>query len=390
MKSSIEPSARGDPPAYAWVDSAAAFDGALEAIGSASRIAIDTEGDSLYHYFEKVCLLQISTRSETFLLDPLALRDLSGLAPILADPGVEKVFHAAGYDLSCLRRDYGFQFRNLYDTHLAAQLLGYEQLGLGVLLEKFLGVVHSKGRQRDDWSRRPLEREQLEYAATDTHHLLELRDLLQAELEAKERLEWALEEFEVSAAASPPGREFDPEGFRRIKGSRDLRLRELAVLRALYLLRDRCARELDLPPFKVLNDSVLVDLARHPPASAQALIGRRGLSYRVTRRFSGEIFRTIEEARAQDASFLVLPRRPPFKPPSREGRQRLERLKAWRAAKGRELGLHVGVVFPGWLLDTLAASPPSDLVELERLEGMRRWRARLFGCEILELVSKTA
>jgi len=371
---------------YSWIDSPAAFERALETIRGEPRIAVDTEADSLYHYFEKVCLLQISTPAETFILDPLALTDLRRLAPVMADPGIEKVFHAAGYDLYSLRRDYGFEFRNLYDTHLAAQFAGHEQLGLDTLLEKLLGVAHSKGRQRDDWSRRPLQPEQLDYAATDTHHLLELRDVLEAELEAKGRREWAREEFEISAAALVPAREFDPEGFRRIKGSRDLQLGELAVLRALYLLRDRLARELDVPPFKVMNDSAMMDLAQRPPVSAQSLAGRPGLSHRVGRKYAAEVYGAISEARAADPSFLIQPRRRALRPDAAV-KMRVERLKRWRLEKGRELGLHVGVVFPGWMLDALAAAPPSDLVQLESFEGMRRWRARLFGLEILQLVS---
>jgi ribonuclease D len=214
----------------------------------ASRIAIDIEADSLYHYFEKVCLIQISSDSETFILDPLAIRDLSALGPIMADPGVEKVFHAANYDLYCLRRDYGFHFKYIFDTHVAAQLAGFEHLGLDALLEKLLAVTHSKRRQRDDWSRRPLEPEQLEYAAMDTHHLLHIRDLLEKQLGDKGRMYWAREEFDLIAETEASEREFDPEGFRRIKGSRDLPWQQLAVLRALYLLRDRYARELDAPP----------------------------------------------------------------------------------------------------------------------------------------------
>src|SRR5262245_12966508 len=135
---------------YSWIDTPAAFERVLQAIQGESRIAVDTEADSLYHYFEKVCLLQISTPADPFILDPFALTDLGRLAPVMADPGIEKVFHAAGYDLYSLRRDYGFEFRNLYDTHVAAQLAGHEQLGLDSLLEKLLGIAHSKGRQRDD------------------------------------------------------------------------------------------------------------------------------------------------------------------------------------------------------------------------------------------------
>jgi ribonuclease D len=361
----------------------------LEALVPASRVAVDIEADSLYHYMEKVCLIQISSDRDTFILDALAVRSLNALGRILEDPAVEKVFHAASYDLYCLRRDYGFSFCNIFDTHLAAQLMGYEQLGLDALLERLLGVAHSKRRQRDDWSRRPLLPEQLEYAAMDTQHLLELRDLLEQQLRKKGRLSWAQEEFKALADLETQEREFDPEGFRRIKGSRDLPLQQLAVLRALYLLRDRFAREIDVPSFKVINNSVLLDLARRPPRSPREIFKRPGISLRVARRFSREICRAIESARSEDPSFLTLPVRDSGKPPSKEAKARTEILKRWRREKAEELQLHVGVIFPGTLLEKMAAFPPADLTVLEEMPGMRHWRVQEFGKEILRLLRST-
>ncbi len=371
---------------YTWVAAPGPLQKMLQALKLSPRIAVDIEADSLYHYFEKVCLIQISTDEHTFVLDPLALHDLSSLGPIMADSSVEKVFHAATYDIFSLRRDFAFSFSNIFDTHAAAQLLGYPQLGLSALMEKLLGVVHSKHRQRDDWSRRPLDGQQLQYAAMDTHHLLAIRDLLDAELRVKGRREWALEEFGIAATVRIQEKEFDPEGFRRIKGSRDLTLQELAALRSLYLLRDRLARETDLPPFKVVNNSVLVELARKPPSSPRALWGRPGISTRVARKFSGLIYHAIAAAHSQDPSFLTLPSGTPWKPPPRKARDRLERLRIWRESKARKLGLHVGVVCPGDLLEAIALFPPPDQEALERLDGMRRWRAKEFGPEILQIV----
>ncbi|MBZ5497607.1 MAG: HRDC domain-containing protein [Acidobacteriia bacterium] len=384
-----ESTAAAHPTPFTWVATADAFLHMVGLLVPARRVAIDIEADSLYHYFEKVCLIQISSDSETFVLDPLAIRDLKALGPIMADQAVEKVFHAANYDLFCLRRDYSFSFRNLFDTHIAAQLLGYEQLGLDALLERLSGIAHSKRRQRDDWSRRPLAVEQLEYAAMDTHHLLQLRDLLEQQLRDKGRLSWAREEFEYLAEMETQEREFDREGFRRIKGSRELPLQQLAVLRALYLLRDRYARELDVPPFKVMNNSVLMELAHRPPRSPREMFNRPGVSFRVARRFGGEIFRAIERARAEDPSSLTLPARSAGKTPSREAKIRLEELRRWRRAKAEALRLHVGVIFPGTLLEILASFPPANPTELEGVTGMRRWRVQEFGNEILEILHHT-
>jgi ribonuclease D len=376
----------GSPTPYTLIATPERFQSMLECLMPASRIAIDMEADSLYHYYEKVCLIQISSDSYTFIIDPLAIRNAGEMAPLMRDPSVEKVFHAASYDIYCLSRDYSFLFANIFDTHLAAQLLGYEYLGLSALMEGLLGIHHSKRRQRDDWSHRPLETEQLEYAAMDTHHLLRLRDALEAELRLKGRLSWAQEEFEIAASAERREKEFDPEGFRRIKGNRDLSPQDQVVLRALYQFRDEIARKMDVPPFKVLNNSVLLDLVQKPPLLPEDMFNRRGISNRVARKYSASIIHVMAEARKESPSVLEMPARNNWKSPARAAKQRMEALKQWRKEKASELGLPVGVVFPANLLEILAAAPPSDLEALANLPGMRRWRTREFGEKLLKLL----
>jgi ribonuclease D len=252
------------------------------------------------------------------------------------------------------------------------------------MMETVLGVHHSKGCQRDDWSHRPLLAEQLEYAAMDTHHLLRLRDALEEELKQKGRLEWALEEFAAEVATERSEKEFDVEGFRRIKGFRALDTKERLALRTLYLFRDAAARKMDVPPFKVLNNSVLVDLAQKPPEAEPELFKRPGVSYRVARKFGAEIVELVKEAREQDPSILVLPPHPMGKPPSRAMKHRTELLKKWRLGKSEELKLQVGVVFPANLLESLAEAPPESIEDFMNFPGMRRWRVEQFGREILQ------
>jgi ribonuclease D len=385
----VLPNNEAAPPAptpYTIVSTAERFQGMLHSLMPVPRLAIDIEADSLYHYFEKVCLIQISTARDTFILDPLVISQIAELAPIMANPSVEKVFHAANYDVFCLRRDYGFVFANIFDTHIAAQLLGYEFLGLGALMEQLLGIYHSKRRQRDDWSQRPLESEQLEYAAMDTHHLLRLRDELESQLRKKGRLSWALEEFEIEAAAERQEKEFDAEEFRRIKGSRELSLQDQVVLRSLYMIRDKIARKLDVPPFKVMNNSILIDLVRRPPAQPREMFNRPGISYRVARKFAMDILDTIAEARNQDPAFIETPARNNWKPPNRAVKLRVEALRQWRKEKADHLKLHVGVVFPANILENLAMTPPANLGELANVPGMRQWRVREFGEELMGLL----
>jgi ribonuclease D len=252
------------------------------------------------------------------------------------------------------------------------------------MMEMLLGVHHPKGCQRDDWSRRPLLAEQLEYAAMDTHHLLKLRDTLEEQLRLKDRLEWALEEFAATAAVERSEKEFDPEGFRRIKGFQALDVRKRLALRALYLFRDEAARKFDAPPFKVINNSVLVDLARRPPLSAREMFKRRGISSRVARMFGAEIVSLIAASCADDPAILDMRPRPATKHPNRAARHLLEVLKKWRMEKSEELKLPVGVVFPTNLLESLASAPPANIDEFMTFPGIRRWRVREFGREILQ------
>jgi len=374
-------------PRYTFITSTEDFRKVRKQLGKSRRLAIDIEADSLYHYFEKVCLIQISSDRDTYILDPLNIEGIDSLAPMMADASVEKVFHAPSYDFYCLRRDYGFEFQNIFDTHIAAQFLGYEFLGLGALMEEILSIHHSKRRQRDDWSRRPLEMEQLEYAAMDTHHLLRLRDTLETELREKRRLEWAKEEFETAVTIERPPKEFDTEGYRRIKGCRELSLRDQGSLRALYLLRDRIARELDVPPFKVLNNSVLVDLAEKPPRSAKEMFHRPGISFRVARKYAGDILQAVRKARKQAPEPQQSTVRSSWKSQNRESKLRMTALRNWRKTKAEELNLNVGVVFPANLLENLSEDPPEDLNGLKNVPGIRQWRVREFGEEILELLN---
>jgi len=374
------------PPQYTWIATEEDLHRMLVILEKYPRIAVDIEADSLYHYFEKVCLIQFSSASDTFILDPLAVKNLGALTALMANPKIEKVFHASGYDIFCLKRDYGFSFSKIFDTHIAAQFVGYEFLGLGTLLDKLLGIHHSKRRQKDNWSIRPLSAEQIEYAAMDTHYLLPLRDMLEAQLREKGRLRWAQEEFEAATLNNSQERNFDPEGFRRIKGSRDLPIQSLAILRALYLLRDKYAREMDVPPFKVMHNSTLHDIASKPPKSQHEMFKRQGISRRVARKYGNEIIRAIAEAQAQDPSLLELPPRRSWKGFSREKAARLENLKLWRSEKAKQLGIQVGVVFPGSYLEILANAPPSKLDEMAQVPGMRRWRVDEFGEEVLKVL----
>ena len=239
----------------------------LDDISGVREIALDTEGASFHRFIDRIYLLQITTRERSAVIDPIPIGAPARLGEILEDPAVEVVFHDADYDLRLLHQDYGWHVRNIFDTRIAAQLLGIKSFGLAALLEDFFGVKLDKKHQRADWSLRPLTQGMLDYAAQDTRHLLDLRDELRSRLEKLGRLEWAREEFERLE-----GTKWDPEddgqNFLKIKGARDLTRRELALLRELVPWRDSVARELDRAAFRG---------HQHPPVSCVSFGAAQGL-----------------------------------------------------------------------------------------------------------------
>ncbi len=277
-----------------FVADAAALGALVDRLRGEPIIALDTESNSFHVYRERVCLLQVSTRTGDFVVDPLAV-DPAPLGEILCD-GRETVLHGADYDVRCLRREYGWRLPRLFDTMAAARRLGRAGLGLSALVEGQFGVRLSKSFQRADWGRRPLTPEQLTYAALDTHYLLPIYDALTAELGARGALDAARLEFDRIAGAEPKERVFDPEGWRRMKGGRELDEPGKAVLRALWIAREERARADDRPPFKVLAEEAMLELARRRPTDDEALARIPGVTPSVLRRMGGALRAAIAGA----------------------------------------------------------------------------------------------
>ena len=356
-------------------------------------IGVDTEADSFYHYYDKLCLVQIASRAGIALVDPLAMprSGLEPLAAILGNPAIRKVFHAADYDLYVLSRDGGCRVRNIFDTMISAQLLGYPAVGLAAIAERHFGVKMSKEQQRTDWSRRPLKRAQIEYAAGDVEYLIELSQRLERELRQKKRLDWARVEFGLLEEKVWPEREFDAEGYLRIKGAKQLSPRALAVLRQLFLMRDERAREMDRPPFKVLGNGTLLELAKNPPRSKRALQGRKGITDLVVRRHGNEIVDACKRG-------VAAPEPPPpdrkrnsnaRRRLDRRAEGRLERLKKWRARRARELELDPGVFCPNITLEEIAWANPDTADACTELAQVKSWWGESFAREVVEAIQLT-
>lgn len=282
-----------NPPPHvpaAFVADARALEALAERVRAEPVVGFDTESNSFHVYRERICLLQISTRGGNFIVDPFEV-DVAPLGRVLCD-GREVVLHGADYDVRCLKREWGWTLPRLFDTMAAARRLGKPGLGLSALVESHFGVRLSKSSQRSDWGRRPLTGDQIEYAALDTHYLLPLRDLLAGELETRGASEEARREFDRIASVEPRERVFDPEGWRRLTGARDLDAPGKRVLRALWLAREAQARESDRPPFKVIAEHAMVDLARLRPRTDDEIGRVPGVTPSVLRRLG----RAIREA----------------------------------------------------------------------------------------------
>ncbi len=367
------------------VDSAEKLNALVAALAGETLLAIDTESNSLFAYRERVCLIQLSTRTADYIIDPLAIPSLQPLAPFFADPSIEKVFHAAEYDLMCMKRDYGFTFANLFDTMIAARVCGLKMIGLGSLLGDLLGIKIDKSHQRDDWGQRPLPPESLLYAQTDTHYLARLRDNFREMLTRLDRFEEACEAFRDVCRVPAARREaFDPEGYWRISLPNNLTRREAAILREVYIVREQIARERDVPPFKVMSDKTLIALAQSAPQTFNDLRDLDGMSPSQTRRY-GQIL--------LDAVKLGLHSNPPTPPvpePSADPAivERYTALREWRKARALERGVESDVIISKDALWTLAERFPDNLDQMDGVPGLGPWRRGVYGIEILEVIRR--
>ncbi|MBN1312921.1 MAG: HRDC domain-containing protein [Anaerolineae bacterium] len=346
------------------------------------RLAVDTESNSLYTYREQVCLIQVSTDQIDFLIDPLRLdnkADLDFFGDILADPQVEKVLHAAEYDVMVLKRDFGFTFNGIFDTMLATRILGWRRIGLGSILSERFGIRVNKANQRANWGQRPLPDRLIRYAQLDTHYLLPLRDELYKDLDQAGALEEAYEIFDEVCSAEWNGGHFDPEGFWLLSGARSLAPSGLAILRELYLYRDAQARQLDVPLFKIMSDANLVALASLAPRSLDEM-EQHEIPQRHIRRYGYDILECVR--RGLRAS--------PPPPPRRRNNhsnemvvRRFEALHTWRKRRAARRGVPSDIIMPKDVLWELAEVAPRTYKQLAAIQALGPWRLKTYGDELL-------
>ncbi len=340
-------------------------------------LAVDTEANSLHAFHERLCLMQFSTAGEDAVVDPLAVQELAPLGELLTNSAIEKIFHAAEYDLIVLFRYQGFTLNNLFDTMVAARILGRKKVGLGNLLEEEFGIRLEKKFQRADWGKRPLRPEMLEYARADTHYLIQLRDKLKAELKERGRWELAQEDFARQPRLIPTLAEPAVQDVWRIKGSRDLKPAQAAILLELAAYREARAAQADVPLFKIMSDGTLSAIAAARPHHAKELEGLEGMTPGQIRRHGKGLLEAVR--RGEQAPPLHRPKRPPYDEAYVE---RLEKLRVWRKKAAVEMEVESDVVLPKDLMHAAAKQNPDKRVELESLLSQVPWRLAHFGEQI--------
>lgn len=368
-----------------WVDNSSGLEQLIQTLSREPLVAVDTESDSLYSYFEKVCLIQFSIPGTDYLLDPLNV-DVTGLAPFFANNQIQKIFHAAEYDILSLKRDYGFTFVNLFDTMIAAKILGWPRYGLGPILAEYFEVKLDKRFQRYNWGQRPLSREAHEYARLDTHYLLPLRQIQFSELEQQNRLREAREAFERETQVEPTPKKFDPEAFWRIRGAKDLDPPQQGVLRELFVLRDKIARKIDRPHFKIMNDSTLLRLAKEQPRYAADLDHIKGLGKRLLQYNGQDILRAVRDGRTAPYPQY---NHPPHNGPDENTMSRYEALRRWRNDLAAERGVEPDVIMSNDHLMTIARRNPRSLAALTKVGVLGDWQFETYGQTLLKVLETT-
>jgi ribonuclease D len=352
-----------------------------------TAFGVDLEADSMYHFQEKVCLLQLAIPTRNVVVDTIALTDLSPLKAAFRSADIRKIFHGADYDVRCLYRDFDIRVSNLFDTQCACRFLGFKETSLEAVVKQLFGVALDKKYQRKDWSRRPLPKEMLAYAATDVCFLLPLAQTLEAELIARDRLAWLREECRRLSKVRPSAGEDGPL-FVACKGAGKLDPRGLAVLEQLLKLRRKIARQRDRPLFKVFNHDALMRLAEARPTALGELEKTGALSPSQIDRYGGDILAAIQKALRLPVADLP---RYPFKkskPLPAAVSDRIRLLRRWRETQARRLKIEPSLICSKTAMAAVAERRPSKPEDLADISELRSWQRKSFGRGIIAALQK--
>lgn len=368
---------------YEFIDRPEALVNFVQKAEKANIVAVDIEGDSMFHYKEKVCLIQMAANGCTVVIDPLKIKDVSVLKPLFENPDVQKVIHGADYDVRSMYRDFGIAIENLFDTQLASMYMGWTETSLEAVVAHQFGVELNKKFQKKNWSRRPLPKEMVTYAASDVAYLIPLAAYLSKQLKNKGRLEWVTEQCRLLSNVRP-AKENDGPMFLKFKGAGRLEPRQLAVLESLLQMRNAIARQKDRPLFKIISNTTLKKIAMAQPANLKQLKAVKALSEKQFEMYAKAVMEAVRNASQLAKS--QLPAYPRKRSPrvSRRVPPRVKALREWRDRKAEKLGLNSSLLLSRALIKSIAVENPFDLSDLSKVEGIHQWQVDAFGKAILK------
>ena len=353
-----------------------------------TAIGVDLEADSMYHFKEKVCLIQMATSRINVVIDPLVVKDLSALKPVFKSKNIQKIFHGADYDVRSLYRDFKISINNLFDTELASRFMGLPETGLEAVLKKRFAISLDKKFQRKDWSKRPLPREMMDYAAEDARYLLPLSQDLTAELKDKGRLSWVKEECQILSNVRPSTNGDQPL-YLNFKGAGKLDPRSLAILEALLQNRREIARKKDRPLFRIIGSHSLLDLAESKPTDKKQLEKSGALSPKQIDMYGRQLLAVINSATKTPKKDLPeYPRRKAPRVPAAAA-ERVNSLRWWRDSQAQKLAMEPSLILTKSLISTLAVQKPAKMSDLPRIQEIKKWQIREFGRDILSAIKRS-
>ena len=370
---------------YKYIDSNNGFDKFFETIKAEKIIAVDIEADSMHHFKEKVCLIQIASTKHACVLDPLKVNDFSKLKILMEDETIKKVFHGSDFDIRSLDREYNIRVNNLFDSEIACKFLGSKERGLAALLKKYFKVNQDKKFQKKDWSQRPLPDEMISYSIVDVLYLIELAGILTQKLKEKKRLEWAEEEFvkQTQVRYEDNSSEYY---FMKFKGAGKMDRKTLAVLESLLTMRVKIAEKKDLPLFKVLGAGDIAEIAFKKPGTLKYLQTTGILTKRQISMYGEQCVDAVNKALAVDEEKMPLyPRNKALRLNNTE-HKKIKQLKKMREKRGEDLMMEQGFLINNALITKLAIKNPLTKKELESIQPIRNWQVEALSDDIFKVL----
>jgi len=356
-----------------------------KSLEQATAVAVDLEADSMYHFQEKVCLIQMAAASDSVVIDPIQIKDMSPLKPLFFNPGIKKIIHGADYDVRSLFRDFKIEINNLFDTQIACTFLGFKETGLDAVLKQRFNVRLDKKYQRKDWSMRPLPEKMMAYAAADVIYLIPLAEMLEKELKNEGRLDWVYEESEIISKVRPASGDDQPL-YLKFRGAGRLNRRNLAALEALLQFRMRKAQKKDKPLFKIIGNSAVMKIALALPKDLPSLKKAQAFSPQQIEMYGQAVVKVVNKVlKMPDKKLPVYPKRPA---PSVAASvpKRVKALKSWRDSKSQTLKIDPGILCSNALIGTVAVKNPLSAKTLEKIEELKNWQKKEFGPEIIAVL----